>query len=256
MIHAVRHRRRRRGRPAGCPRPDRPSPRGWRAWPSPRGGPPERRGRSAADGRRAAARGRSRRAPAPAISPARSARSSASVSTIGPRAVFTSTAVGFIAASSAAPIRPRVSLGERAVQRHHVGRREAGPRSGSSRPATTARAPNPCSRRATAWPMRPPPTRSTVAPCRSRPSRKAGSHVSQSPARTAASRLRQSPEARRASGPAARSAVASVSTPGCCPPGCRGRWPPRRPCCRRPRRSWRSPAGRGRRRSARRRRGR
>ena len=45
---------------------------------------------------------------APAIVPPASAATSAASSTIGPRDVFTSTAVGFIRASSDAPISPRV----------------------------------------------------------------------------------------------------------------------------------------------------
>ena len=63
---------------------------------------------SAADGRAAAARRRTRPARRRRSCPRAARSSSASSSTIGPRDVLTSTALGFIAASSRAPISPRV----------------------------------------------------------------------------------------------------------------------------------------------------
>ena len=57
---------------------------------------------------------------APAIARSCRARSSAAGSTIGPRAVLTSSAVGFMRASASASIRWRVSSRERAVERDEV----------------------------------------------------------------------------------------------------------------------------------------
>ena len=87
--------------------------------------------------------------------------------------MLTSTAVGFIRASAAALIRCRVSGRQLDVERHEVAPRQqllerqvASRRAGSSTSAGTrlrrrgrgSLIPNPCARRATAWPIRPNPT--------------------------------------------------------------------------------------------------
>ena len=64
-VTGVRASARRPGRRAGCPRPCRPSARGWRRSRSPRAAPPGGSGRRAAGDRRGAARDPSRRAPRP-----------------------------------------------------------------------------------------------------------------------------------------------------------------------------------------------
>ena len=66
--------------------------------------------------------------------PRSSAATSAASSTTCPRAVFTSTAVGFIAASASASMRCRVSRRQRAVQRDDVGARRSSAGRSSSAP--------------------------------------------------------------------------------------------------------------------------
>ena len=149
---------------------------------------------------------------------------------------------------------PAGLVGERAVQRHHVGLGER-QRDRPGRPRSPSRR-SPPRRRATAVPIRPGPTTSTVERCRSRPSRRAGSHVSHSPARTSASALGQPAHQgqhqrdREVGGGLGEHAGRVAHRDA------RARWRPRRPRCPPRPRSWRSRAGRVRRRSARRRPGR
>ena len=117
--------------------------------------------------------------PAPAISPASSAATSAASSTTGPRAVLTRWAVGFIARSSAAPIRwcvagvrgqcsettsDAVSSSPSSTTR--APRPSTTPGSGAERPASRISMPNAVARRAVARPIAPGPTMPRVLPRR------------------------------------------------------------------------------------------
>ena len=146
--------------------------------------------------------------------PARSASTSASSSTIGPRLVFTSTAVGFIRANAASSIRWRVSAESGRCSETTSASRAASP---SGRPLLRPRAddPIPCARasRSTACPIRPWPTSPSVSPPRPRPSIRFGAQIQRSPRR-----IRRSPSATRRSSASisaiVSSAVVSVRTSG------------------------------------------
>ena len=105
----------------------------------------------------------------------RARRPSAFSSTTGPRAVLTSTAVGFMTASSAAPMRWRVdsvsgtcrlTMSERSSNSSSVGTKPGRPV--SCRVVWMTSMSKPTARWATARAIRPNPTRPRVAPCTSR----------------------------------------------------------------------------------------
>ena len=140
------------------------------------------------------------------------------MSTSGPRAVFTRIACGFIRRSCGSPISPTVS-GPSGACSETKSERSSSSSSGTPPPREVwiTSIPNPSARRATAEPIRPIPTMPSVAPLNSSPSRKSGSQL-QPPPRIA----RSASGSRRAAlsiSAHARSAVASVSTPGVLPTG-------------------------------------
>ena len=167
-------------------------------------------------------------------------------STIGPRAVLTRIAVGFIAPGPARRSVPVVC----GVSGQCSETTSASASSSSSAHAARAaalddlHARSPRRARATARPIRPSPTMPSTAPSSSRPRWAAGlpgrpvavAHGGDAP-RAGGARRRGSA---RTSGRRSRRSA----RPACCRPGSRGARTPRRRCCRRRRRSWRPRAPR------------
>ena len=210
----------RRARPAGCPPPCRPSSRACAPSRSRRAARRAGSARRAAGGRRGSGSGSVTSSAAPAISPACSAARSASWSTTPPRAVLTSSAVGFIRASARRRSECVVS-GVSGMCSETKSARASSSSSGTpeERELWTISMPKPSARRATAL-ADPAPADDPERRRRRgrRRGRAAGSHVRHSPARTfsAPGTIRRASASSRAN---ARSAVASVSTSGVLPTG-------------------------------------
>ena len=167
---------RRPARPAGCPRPCRPSPRAWRGWPRRCAGTTSRLGASSS-GWSAGSGSGSVTSSAGAGDPALAAARARARRVVDDRAAggVHQVRLGLHRAQLALADQPARLVGERAVERHDVGlRQQRLERVAAAAPSIT-RAPKP------SHPPRPPPCRSAPAP-RSAPSSGAGRGPAASPA--------------------------------------------------------------------------
>ena len=166
----------RRARRAGCRRRGRPCAARAVVVAEPMWGTTSRLGASRSGWSGGSGSGSVTSRPAPPRRPSCRAAASASWSTIGPRAVLTRIAVGFMRASASASMRCPVSGVSGVCTETKSARSSAAWRS-SPRSTISTSISKPAARWATARPMRPAPTTARVAPWTSTPTQPCGSHV-------------------------------------------------------------------------------